>query len=279
MKVFSTLSGVKINGAYSFLKPIAPTVADKAPAYNNGDTWLDTVTGFSYILVDQVLGTWEQTETSTDEKINTIKDNLFMSVVRYLGNIFAIDRNKNYIGNSNDYYDDFPNGLPPLRKIDIIKLLTLESVYSRWKFTAVDTDTFTVEPGTDEYLYGSIVDSFIVGDTIYIQGSRRNDGYYTIVAINTTLNQISVAEPITTETSYAFIYLCNVVEEFIQIVNSMIYYDIVSKPRVTGLQSESIGTYSWTSKNLDAMNYPADVISRLDNYKMIGIGGESIFVN
>lgn len=279
MKVFATLSGVKINGVYSFLKPLAPTASDKAPAYVNGDTWLDTVTGFSYILIDDIAGTWEQTETGTDEKINTVKDNLFMSVIRYIGNIFAIDRNCDYINNSADYYADFPVGLPMVNKVGCIKLLTLESVYSRCKFTAVDTDTFTIEPGTNENVYGSIANSFIVGDTIYIQGSRRNDGYYTIAAIDTALNRITVAEPITDETSYAFIYMCKVPEDFIQIVNAMVYYDIITKPTKSGLQSESVGTYSWTAQNLDAMNYPADVISRLDNYKMISVGGSSIFVD
>ncbi len=127
-------------------------------------------------------------------------------------------------------------------------------------------------------LYGNI-NSLQAGDTIYVKQSRRNDGYFTVISIDDVNNIIRVYEPVEEETSYAFIFLCRVPDVVVQIAARMVNFDIYRRGKLTGLSSERVGTYSWSGQTMgNGMAYPDDVIAGLDAYKLISIGGESIFV-
>lgn len=280
MKTFLSLSDVKTENDYTYLDHGAPTNLDRAPMYLNGDTWLDLVTGYSYLLTDETVGTWSRYDQGNDAKMMRLLNPVFMSVIRDINNIFAIDRNKKYLNNMENYYDDFPFGMPPeFTRKDAYNLLAFESVYSKWTFSQVDTDTYTIT-GEANSVYGNISESFQAGDTIYIKGSRRNDGYYTVVAIDALLNMITVQEEIIPEESNAFIFLCVVPDEVIKIAERMVYYDVMIRPKQSGLKSESIGTYSYTKADAgNSLNYPDDVIAGLESYRLVPLGGQSILVN
>jgi hypothetical protein len=278
MKSFINLYDVKFNNDYNFIAISAPDATHKEPYYINGNTWLDSMTGFSYALVDQVAGVWIRIEQGNDAKILQLKDNVFMNVVIYIGNMFCESRNKKYMGGHEEYVTDFPHGLPDgFKKSEIFTLLSYECVWSEFTFHAVDSDTFTITPKTD-FLYGSISDSFKVGDTIYITTSRRNNGYFTINDI--TGDVITVDEALIDETCNAFVFLTSVPPQFVAIVARMLWFDVFMIKKTVGLQSESIGTYSWTAmKSGNFLGYPDDIMAGLTAYEQIPSGGESIFVD
>lgn len=280
MKQFIQLSQIKMQNEYTFLNNGVPTISDKSPLYTNGDTWLDFVTGYSYLLTDDVAGTWVRTEQANDTKMLMKKDKLFMTVINYLNNIFAVERNKKYLNNNDIYYDDFPYGMPTaFTRKEMFKLLVYESIYSEFIFDDDGSGGYTITVSDLTNIFGSIEDSFAVGDTIYIQGSRRNDGYYTISALDITLQRIIVQEEVINETSNAFIYLCVVPEGILDIIAEMVYYDIIKKPKMSGIRSESIGTYSYTKETSgNSLNYPDDILSGLESYRMLSIGGQSLLV-
>ena len=277
MKTFVALSDVKQNGEYTFLNSFAPDATYKEPAYVNGDTWLDIVTGFSYILVDQTTGLWNQYETALDEKINRRKDKVFKTVIKYLNTVFEVDRNKMYL-NGVDYAEDFPYSLPiGWTRKEAFQIFTYESVFSEWLFDAVDSDTFSITVNTE--LSGSIEDSFKEDDTIYISGSRRNDGYFTIQSLDPDNGIIYVDEELKSGIANAFIYLCDVPEEVIQIAADMCWFDVTVRPLMKGLKSEKIGTYSWTAADYGGLSYPENIVAGLETHRSISVGGQSVFVD
>ena len=278
MKEFVTLSNVKINGDYTYLEERAPLASDKTPTYVSGDTWLNLVTGWSYICTDDTVATWVRFQAALDTKIELRKDEVFKNVINYLSNIFKVNRNAIYL-DSDNWTDHLPVGLPVgwTRK-EAWQLATFEDVFSMWLFNAVDSETFDITGTTG--LYGSIEDSFKIGDTIFISGSRRNDGFYTITALDIANNKISVFEEVISGLANAFIYLCSVPDSVIQIAADMVYYDLVIRPKMKGLKSEKIGTYSWVAQDsINGIDYPASVTSGLEAYRLIALGGQAIFVD
>lgn len=278
MKQFIALSDVKINGDYTYLRDVAPSVTEKEPMYINGDTWLDLVTGYSYILTDQTVGTWERYQEALDTKIELRRDEVFKNVIKYLNNIFPIDRNKIYL-DANEYVADFAEGLPDgWTRHEAWTIFTYESMFSNWQFEAVDSDTFCITALTT--LYGNLEDSFKVDDTIYISGSRRNDGYFTIASIDLDNNKIYVDEELESGIANAFIYLCNVPSSVIQIAADMVWYDLTVRSKMKGLKSEKVGTYSWTAQDsINGIDYPSNVTAGLEQYKSIAVGGQSVYVD
>lgn len=278
MKDFLTLADVKRINDYTYLDPSDPTPAEKEPAYVNGDTWLNITTGLSYLLVDQVAGTWGRTDQANDVKITFQKENVFNAVIEYLTNRFFVDRNKNYLNNKL-FLEDLPDGFPyAMRSPQAYWLSVYESMWSEFVFHAVDSDTFSIDASAVVGLYGNIK-SLIADDTIYIKGSRRNDGYFTVTSIDDVNNIIYVYEPLKEETSYAFIFLADVPDAVVQIAARMVNFDIYRRGRLTGLKSESVGSYSWSMQTMgNGLAYPDDLIAGLDGYKLVSIGGESIFV-
>jgi len=280
MKQFIQLSQIKMQNAYTFLNNGAPTIADKSPLYTAGDTWLDFITGYSYLLTDDIAGTWVRTDQANDTKMIMRKDKLFITVINDINNIFAVERNKKYLNNNDIYFDDFPYGMPTaFTRKEIYKLLVYESIYSEFIFADDGSGDYTITVSDLTNIFGSIEDSFKIGDTIYIQGSRRNDGYYTISALDIALQKITVQEEVINEMSNTFIYLCVVPEGILDIIAEMVYYDVIKKPQLSGLRSETIGTYSYTKENSgNSLHYPDDLLSGLESYRLPSIGGQSLLV-
>lgn len=261
------LIDVKINGDYTHLKSGAPTVAEKEPTYVNGDTWLDLVTGFSYELTDQTLGTWVQIELTLDARITRVADDTTSTIMGELSNYFVVDRNGIYTDiQDSPHFPDYSN------RREQYTLMMFECVYSTWTFAAAGK---TITVGDD--VYGTI-GNFVAGDRIYITNSLRNDGFYTIDSITSTV--ITVLEDVVDGEENAFICLSIIPQAFLNIVGAMIYFDIVERPEIGAYKSEKIGTYSYTLGDWNnGLKYPDSVIAGLDYYNNIATGGLNVFIN
>jgi hypothetical protein len=272
MKNFINLADVKIYNDYTYIKTVVPTVAEKAPTYTTGETWLNTTTGYSYQLTDDVAGTWVQIETAQDALIMELAPKVFDTVIKYLNNLFLIERNIKYFDSDNDYETAWPSYWS---RNDAYPIVSLESVYSKFVFSA-GAKTITVY--TDATVYGSITDSFQAGDTILISNSRRNDGYFTIVSVSDTV--ITVSEDLTDSTSFASVFLADVPAALISVIAHMVQYDIFTRPDKSGIETEKVGTFSVTYRELaPGLQYPGDIVSGLNVYEGTTIGGISYFVN
>ena len=274
MSIFVTLADVKINNSYTYYKVVAPTTSELEPAYTTGQTWLDTVTGFSYQLTNQITGTWVQIETDIDEKINTVKNATCQTVITSLSNKFIVGRNSNYFDEDLDYNTDYP---ARFSRENAFTLVETESVYGNF---TIDGSAKTITLTADTDIFGSLTDAFAIGDIIYIGGSKRNDEYYTVDTVTDT--EIKVLEDtLKSGVSNFFIFLTDVPDGLISIIGRMIWYDVYKRPLLVGMKSEKIGSYSYikAEANNNYMRYPDDVISGLDAYDGIATGGESYFVN
>ena len=60
----------------------------------------------------------------------------------------------------------------------------------------------------------------------------------------------------------------------------MVWFDVYMRNDLTGVQAESIGTFSFTREPFsNGMRYPDSIISGLDKYEQFAIGGISFFVS
>jgi hypothetical protein len=258
---------VKLNNDYTYIKTIAPANTDKAPAYLNGQTWLTMSTGYSYELTDDNAGTWTQIEQDKDFRITAQKNGVVNTVFQYINNRFYIPRQINY----SDVYDTAPSFV--FNRKRLFTLYTYESVFAEFSFSMT-----TKKATLTGLVYGALLDSFQIGDMIYIQGSTRNDGYYTIKTVTDTV--IEINETFITETANCFVVLSSVPPALLQIISKMIYFDVYVRLKIGGLQSERIGTYSYSTQALDGgLGYPRDITSGLDMYVLTDAGGVSNFVD
>lgn len=107
---------------------------------------------------------------------------------------------------------------------------------------------------------------FIIGDNIYIKGTIRNDGYYTILAV--TDKTITVAEDIidTTDDEVMYIYYIKWPIDVVDIANRMIGWDVKKRNKTAGLKNERVGTYFHTLQDIGGAGYPKDLVSGLKRY-------------
>jgi len=267
-KQFITLADVKINNTYTYYRIVAPTIAEKAPTYTNGETWLDTVTGYSYELTEQVGGTWTQIEIDLDNKINYIQGSVFKTVINYLGNYFTVSRVLNYYGT---YKTGWPTSFT---RQDAYILTQYESAYSSNTFDAAGK-TITIDI---DALYGSLTDTFAAGDTVLVSGTRRNNGYYTLATV--AAGVLTVSEALADEVAPSFLFFVDVPAAFTQLLGKLVWYDLYTRASVGGLKSERVGTYSFTVQDADtALGYPSDITGGLSAYLNVIGEGVSYFVN
>lgn len=265
---FLTLTDVKIYNDYTYIKTVAPTTSELEPLYVAGETWLDEVTGLSYELIDQVAGTWRQIEQAEDIKITRELDNIFNRTIEYINNQFLVERN------SLDSLEDssFPSSFNNIFNArDAGMVYNLESVYSNFTFDATGK---TITPSPD--IIGTIA-NYAVGDSLLIAGSRRNDKYVTVTVITSSV--ITVTEDLSNGSANCFIFLANIPAGFISVVGRLLWYDVFERNATSGLQSEKVGTYSWTKAPMsNGLRYPDDILSGLDVYESFTTGGISVYV-
>jgi len=259
-----TLTDVKINNNYDFFNSAAPTTSEKAPNYVNGNTWLNLVTGYSYVLTNDTLGTWTRMEIPVDNKFNAIYQSVNSLAFKYINNNFLISRSEWYTG-------DKPSILCRDAMLDF---LNYECVFSKFKFTASDK---SIEASTTD-TWG-VFTNFSAGDKIKIANSIKNNKFYTIQSI--VGEKVTITETPVDEENYSFIFLSIIPDELYKLIGRMIHYDIYYRYAISsGLKSETIGTYSYTKEDLKVGNlsYPIEIVSDLDNYQLPAMGGQSIYV-
>lgn len=261
------LTDVKINGEYEYIEATAPTAAEKEPAYSTGERWLDTSTGYSYILQDEDTGDWARTEKAKDNKALLTIDTVFNTTIEYLANYFLIDRNEHFTG---DLYGEW-------NRNESLFFLKYQAIYGQFVF---DKAGKTLTKKTDTEIYGDI-DDIKAGDTIRIFKGIRNTGYLTVVSVAAEI--ITVSEDLEDEEACVFLSLANIPAALCSIIGRMVYYDVFVKGAGgvdPGLKSEKIGTYSYTMDDLTVggNRYPSGVAGDLDTYQSIAMGGGSFYV-
>lgn len=259
-----TLTDMKINLDYEYINAVDPSSSENASAgYANGERWLNSTSGQSFVLTEQVAGTWTRTNRVEDNKFSLQSADTFNSTIEYLSNIFPIERFQDYTG---DLYAEWT-------RAQRIFFLKNECVYAQWFFSSTGK-TLTVN--TDTSSYGFIA-NFSVGDTVYIDAGR-NRGFFTLTAVGA--DSFTVSEDVQDETVAGFVTLSYLPDAINSIVGRMMHYDIFLRGSSTGLRSERIGTYSYTKESFEVAGrrYPADVAGDLDIYAATPLGGDSIYV-
>ena len=122
------------------------------------------------------------------------------------------------------------------------------------------------------------------GDDIYIKGTLRNDRFFVLSVVTSTLITIDtgvdyassavISENIATEDLYdVTISLVMFPDELKPIVANMVRYDMLERSSKR-IQSERIGNYSVAYSQASALgyNYPDDVIGGLDQFINPAIG-------
>lgn len=240
---------VKINNDYTYLQADDPTTAEnQAAGYNGGETWLNISSGDSFTLSDPEAGTWKQIETALDAKIARAIPTKGWTLFRLTGDYFYRFRQE-----SLDVIDeDVPDSID---RFCLDRLTRYVSFYAEW--------TVTKGVGETEIASSEIVGDLTaleVGDEIAILGSRRNDRLYTISAL--AAETITIDEEIDDDVDRFLILLVNPTADFDEIVGRMIWFDLTIRNARSGIQSERIGTYSYTlGPTIGGIGYPEDIAS------------------
>ena len=115
---------------------------------------------------------------------------------------------------------------------------------------------------------------FADDDDIVILGSYRNDGYHQVATVSGyTMSLNASVSTVVAELSGASTIIAVVKwpAGIKPVIANMIKYDYLQRPKNMGLQSESLGDYSYTlaSGYDQAYGYPMDVIKGLSVYQRI----------
>lgn len=142
---------------------------------------------------------------------------------------------------------------------DIVCSVTAGPVYS---FTCSDGGMDDAEIAAD--------------DIIYLSGSNRNDGYYTVLSVAD--GAIVVKEKLIAQASAELtLYLVDFPEALKIYVAKMIAFQL-DHATDAGITSESIGNYSYSRAATIASEYPVDIMRGLDKWKRIKVGYSSITI-
>lgn len=108
---------------------------------------------------------------------------------------------------------------------------------------------------------------FAVGDEIYVYGSRRNDGFYTVASLSDETLTITTGESVVDELSGASILVSLVQwpDSLPYIAAQMVKYDYDDrKSRTPGITSQSLGPRSESyGDDLGSYGYPTELIDAL----------------
>jgi hypothetical protein len=231
----------KINGGYDIIQADTP-----ATTFADGTRWLQTTTGDSYTLSS---GAWVQIETAIDAKIDLMLTPTYSRVVADCIASLSTQRH--------DELDDAPD---TISYNALWYLNAYVSVYADWTISGA---SISVTDADD--IVGS-VDDFEYEDYAYIYGSRRNDGVHQVESVDAAGLTFG-ATLVDGDDSFVVLMVAQPVDLDL-IVGRMIYYDVVTRPGLTGIVSERIGSYSYTleDRTIGGLRYPSDVVAGIDTY-------------
>jgi hypothetical protein len=107
---------------------------------------------------------------------------------------------------------------------------------------------------------------FAAGDNIYVRGSLKNDGHYTLKTVTAGVLTLEDLYTLRDETSQGIveIYYCDIPRELKPVLARMVEYELLIKPlQNPGMASESIGGYSYSR---DGREYPGEILGDLGPY-------------
>ena len=123
---------------------------------------------------------------------------------------------------------------------------------------------------------GGIIDDLFTGfdviyqgDTIDICGSKRNDGYYDVLSASPGSLTVTPEPTVLGNEDQRILFLAsNFPPALSAIASRMVAYDVGYRS-VTGLDSESIGSYSYSKEtvSIGGLGYPAEVVAGLMSFK------------
>lgn len=158
-----------------------------------------------------------------------------------------------------------------------VALRTLTEILPRHLFNSFAKVDDSVSLNGADFSAGTIAspgaefgDSFLVGDTIGLGGSRRNDGPYDVTKIDPdelTISPLPPAEYI--DTWSIEIWPMVFPAGLRQIASRMAWYDEYVRPGATpGMAGETVGSYSYSRLELvGGIEYPVDLTAGLSAYK------------
>ena len=141
-------------------------------------------------------------------------------------------------------------------------------------FVYVDSDPDTI---TDADA-GFVTAGFVDGDDIYVSGTRRNDGFYTLAGVaagtltlTDTIDSLT-AEDITNRTST--IYLVQFPKSLVPVFSQMVGWLVLDQNNQTGgFKSEKLGDYSYTlsdsALSVGANQYPTNIVNGLNAFRQL----------
>ena len=137
-------------------------------------------------------------------------------------------------------------------------------------FTNADPDTITSDSNWDTDGHFAADDDFV------ITGSWKNDGFRTIASLSTTTATLTSSNELVDEAhtesdvdaEYVYFTLVNWPDALKDIASQMIRFDIINRPKRSGVRSESIGNYSVTFETggQGTYGYPDDIIGHLKTW-------------
>lgn len=105
---------------------------------------------------------------------------------------------------------------------------------------------------------------------VLIQGTKFNDGVYKVISNNSLV--LTVEGNLTECEDEVLISFMQLPKELLDDVGAMAWFDLFIRNGMTGLKSESIGTYSYTkddTNNIGGMSYPRDLVPFISTQKQI----------
>lgn len=116
-------------------------------------------------------------------------------------------------------------------------------------------------------------EGFAAGDDIYVYGSYRNDGYYTVQSVSTVTLTLTSAKSVVAELSGRSVLISVVKwpEAVKQTAALMVEFDYTTRPKQSGnIKSHSLGPFSetFTSGEEDQFGYPRKITDALTPYRI-----------
>jgi hypothetical protein len=247
----TTKADVKLNGEYEWVATTDPP-SGLNPIYSAGDRWLNSVSGDSFILTDADAGTWTAFESALDAKIEAVLADTYARIFGECFQSFVVQRSVE-LGKSPD----------TITRTALCYLNTYVSIYADWTIT----DASIAADSADDVV-GSLED-FEYEDEAFVYGSKRNDGRHVIESIDAA--GLTFAADLVGTGERFLVLLLKVPAQFDQIVGRMVYYDVTLRAKRLGLETERIGTYSYTvGETVGGVDYPRDVVAGLRSYLNAG---------
>lgn len=237
----TTLGQVKLNGEYDVVDSFDPEYED----IGIGTRWLNVDSGESFEQTDAT-PTWVQIETALDAKIEQVRAATFKRVFRECVQTLAVQRQV--------ALQESPD---TITRNDLYYLSIYVSMYAEWTIA-------TPSISSDDIV--GLLEDFEYEDYVWIQGSKRNDGLYSIESVDA--DGLTFDEALSGTADRFVVLLVTDPVDLDIIIGRMVWYDVTERAKRLGLSSERIGTYSYTLADelIGGLRYPTDVVAGIDSY-------------